>query len=49
MNRRLTFAIGAIQALSAVAIGIGAIAVPLSILWIFEWLRLVDSSSSSSV
>ena len=36
MNRRLTFAIGAIQALSAVAIGVGAIAVPLSILWIFE-------------
>ena len=36
MNRRLTFAIGAIQALTAVAIGIGAIAVPLSILWIFE-------------
>jgi Family of unknown function (DUF6350) len=36
VNRRLTFAIGAIQALSAVAIGIGAIAVPLSILWIFE-------------
>lgn len=36
MNRRLTFAIGAIQALTAVAIGVGAIAVPLSILWIFE-------------
>lgn len=36
MNRRLTFAIGAIQALTAVAIGVGAIAVPLSILWLFE-------------
>jgi len=36
VNRRLTFAIGAIQALTAVVIGIGAIAVPLSILWIFE-------------
>lgn len=36
MNRRLTFAIGAIQALVAVAIGVGAIAVPLSILWLFE-------------
>ena len=36
MNRRLTFVIGAIQALTAVAIGVGAIAVPLSILWLFE-------------
>lgn len=36
MNRRLTFAIGAIQALTAVAIGVGSLAVPLSILWIFE-------------
>lgn len=36
MNRRLTFAIGAIQALTAVAIGVGLIAVPLSILWLFE-------------
>lgn len=36
MNRRLTFAIGAIQALSAVVIGVGSLAVPLSILWIFE-------------
>jgi Family of unknown function (DUF6350) len=36
VNRRLTFAIGAIQALTAVVIGVGAIAVPLSILWIFE-------------
>ena len=36
MNRRLTFAIGALQALISVAIGLGALAVPLAILWLFE-------------
>ena len=36
MNRRLTFAIGAIQALVAVAIGFGSLVVPLSILWLVE-------------
>ena len=36
LNRRLTFAIGALQALISVAIGLGALAVPLAILWLFE-------------
>lgn len=36
MNRRLTLAIGALQALISVAIGLGALAVPLAILWLFE-------------
>ena len=36
LNRRLTLAIGALQALISVAIGLGALAVPLAILWLFE-------------
>ena len=36
LNRRLTLAIGAVQALISVAIGLGALAVPLAILWLFE-------------
>lgn len=36
MNRRLTLAIGAVQALITVVIGFGALAVPLSVLWLFE-------------
>ncbi|MEN9749367.1 MAG: hypothetical protein RL149_445 [Actinomycetota bacterium] len=36
MNRRLTLAIGAVQALITVVIGLGALAVPLSVLWLFE-------------
>lgn len=36
MNRRLTFAIGALQALIAVAIGFGSLALGLAILWVFE-------------
>ncbi|MFM1926549.1 MAG: hypothetical protein RLZ06_125 [Actinomycetota bacterium] len=36
MNRRLTLAIGAVQALITVVIGLGALAVSLSVLWLFE-------------
>lgn len=36
MNRRLTLAIGAVQALITVVTGLGALAVPLSVLWLFE-------------
>lgn len=36
LNRRLTLTIGALQALISVAIGLGALAVPLAILWLFE-------------
>ena len=36
MNRRLTLAIGALQALITVVIGFGALAVPLAVLWLFE-------------
>lgn len=36
MNRRLTLAIGAVQALITVVIGLGALAVPLTVLWLFE-------------
>lgn len=36
LNRRLTLAIGALQALISVAIGLGVLVVPLVILWLFE-------------
>ncbi len=36
LNRRLTLAIGALQALISVAIGLGALVVPLMLLWLFE-------------
>ena len=36
MNRRLTLAIGALQALISVAIGLGVLVVPLILLWLFE-------------
>ena len=36
LNRRLTLAIGALQALISVAIGLGVLVVPLILLWLFE-------------
>lgn len=36
MNRRLTLAVGALQALSTLAIGFGVLAVPLLLLWVVE-------------
>ncbi len=36
MNRRLTFSIGAVQALIAAVGGLAVIAIPLTILWLFE-------------